>query len=405
MKKPELLSPAGDLEKLKIAVIYGADAVYLGTREYSLRTLKREFPREDMLQGLEFARERGVKVYVAVNIIPRHTHLPGIRGHLRDLREAGPGGLIVSDPAVIELCREECPGIPLHLSTQVSTTNWRSARFWQEQGISRINLARELSLEEIKEIRQRVGVELEYFVHGAMCVSYSGRCLLSNYLAHRDANRGECAQPCRWKYQLVEEKRPGQFHPVYEDRHGSYIFNSRDLCLLEHLDLLLEAGIDSLKIEGRMKSAYYVAAVTRVYRQALDQCYLYPGDYNPRPEWREELEKVSHRPYSTGFFLGIPPGGGQAYEGSSYIREYDFVGMVKGYNRESGLALVEQRNFFARGEELELLSPADQVSRPRVEKMYTLEGEEVEKAPHPCQLLQVDLGREAGPYDILRRAR
>ncbi len=403
MEKPELLAPAGDLERLKFAVIYGADAVYLGGQEFSLRAAAGNFTLGEIKEGIEFAHMRKVKVYIAVNIMPHNEHLENIKNYIEELRPLEPEGFIVSDPSVMEIAKEVAPHIPLHLSTQASATNWRSIKFWEKQGISRIVLARELSLKGIKEIRDRVDSVMECFVHGAMCVSYSGRCLLSSYLINRDANLGQCAHPCRWRYYLMEEKRPGEYLPVFEDEHGTYILNSRDLCMIEYLPELIGAGIGSFKIEGRMKGVHYVAAVTRVYRSAIDRYLEDPLNYKVDSKWLEELKKVSHRPYTTGFFLGKPVEGDQVYEDSSYIREYSFTGVVKEYDRQKGVALIEQRNHFARGDRVEFLNPTREPFSQVIQELYTLEGIPVEKAPHPQQLLLTPTDKEVSPYDIMRK--
>lgn len=405
MGKGELLSPAGDLEKLKFAIKFGADALYLGGKEFSLRSSAANFTLEEMGEGIDFAHREGIKVYVAVNIIPHNDHLLGIKDYLKELAKLKPDGLIVADPSVIELAKKGAPDIPLHLSTQASATNWKSIRFWKEQGISRVILARELSLEEIRKIREKVDIELECFVHGAMCISYSGRCLLSNYLAHRDANLGECAHPCRWKYFLMEEKRPGEYHPLFENGKGTYIFNSRDLCLIEYIPQLLEAGVNSFKIEGRIKGVNYVATVTRAYRQVLDSYLSDPSSYQFDPGLMEELKKVSHRPYTTGFLLGKPGEDDQIYQDSSYIREYDFTGIVRDYNGEKGTALVEQRNNFGRGDRVEFFTPSGKTFIQEIEGLYTLEGEKMERAPHPQQLLVITTPHLLEPYTIMRRPR
>ncbi|PKM79229.1 MAG: peptidase U32, partial [Firmicutes bacterium HGW-Firmicutes-13] len=327
----------------------------------------------------------------------------GIRDYIKNLKHLEPDGLIVSDPSVIETAGEIAPDIPLHLSTQASATNWQAVKFWEKQGISRVVLARELSLEDIKEISGRVNIEIECFIHGAMCISYSGRCLLSAYLTSRNANLGECAHPCRWRYYLMEEKRPGEYHQVFEDEHGTHIFNSKDLCMINYIPELIQAGIDCFKVEGRMKSVHYVATVTRVYRQAVDEYFSNPDTYSIKKEWLEELEKVSHRPYTTGFFLGKPGMEDQIYQDSSYVRGYDFVGIVKEYCQNTGMALVEQRNHFARGEELEFLSPAEEPFSQTISEIYTADGEEVGEAPHPQQLLLIPAKKEVRPYDIIRR--
>ncbi len=405
MNVPELLAPAGDLEKLKIALHYGADSVYIGGREFSLRSFAGNFTPEEMKEGIDFAHQKGKKVYVALNIIPHNQHLPNLNKYVKEISPLGPDGFIVSDPSVLEICKELAPEIPLHLSTQASVTNWQTINFWEKQGFSRAVLARELSLREIKEIGSRVSVGIECFVHGAMCISYSGRCLLSKYMVHRDANLGQCAHPCRWNYHLVEEKRPGEFHRIFEDEHGTYIMNSRDLCMIEHIPALIDAGVNCFKIEGRMKSVHYVATITRVYRKALEAYSLNPNDYKPEKKLLEELEKVSHRPYTTGFYLDNPKVQDQIYEESTYQQEYDFIGMVKSYDLRKRMALVEQRNHFAVGETIEVLSPHGEPFLMKIEKLFTLEGEPVDRAPHPQQLLYLSCTEKLKSYDILRRAR
>lgn len=311
MQKPELLSPAGNLEKLKLAILYGADAVYCGGHNYGLREGADNFTLEELVEGTEFAHQHGGRIYITVNMIPHNDDLVGLDEYLHQLEEIGVDALIVSDPGVISILKQEGIQLPIHLSTQANAVNWASVLFWAEQGVERVILARELSKDEIIEIRKKTDISLEMFIHGSMCISYSGRCLLSNYMANRDANRGRCAHSCRWKYYLVEEKRPGEYYPVFEDEQGTYIMNSRDLCLIEHIPEVVETGVDSLKIEGRMKSLHYVATVTAVYRQAIDSYFKDPISYQFKPEWLEELKKVSHRDYTTGFFFS-PPGPGGA---------------------------------------------------------------------------------------------
>ncbi|MGB9826496.1 MAG: peptidase U32 family protein, partial [Desulfofundulus sp.] len=370
---------------------------------FGLRERAGNFTLEEMAEGVKFAHARGVKVYVAVNIFAHNQDLVDLPAYLRQLAEMGVDAVIVSDPGVLVLVREIAPGLPVHLSTQANTTNWMAARFWQEQGVARIVLARELSLEEIREIRRQVQVPLEVFVHGAMCISYSGRCLLSNYMTGRDANRGDCAQACRWRYALVEEKRPGEYFPVEEDARGTYILSSRDLCLLEHIPSLVEAGVDSLKIEGRVKSLHYVATVVSVYRQALDACRVDPARYQVQQRWLEELGKVSHREYTTGFFTGAPVKAAQGAVDSIYHRPYTFVGVVRDYNPDRGLALVEQRNRFARGEELEVLLPGGHIFSFTLNALYDEDMNPVEAAPHPRQRVYMPVPRPVQPWALLRR--
>ena len=403
MNKPELLAPAGDLEKLKTAVIYGADAVYLGGEEFGLRVAAAKFTPADMAEGVSFAHARGVRVYVTVNIYARNSDLGRLPYYLQSLAELGVDAIIVADPGVLDLARSAVPHLPVHLSTQANTTNWRSAAFWQNHGVKRIVLARELSLAEIRTIRSKVGVELEVFVHGAMCMAYSGRCLLSNYMTGRDANQGDCAQACRWRYALMEEKRPGQYFPVRTDDRGTYILSSQDLCLLDHLSRLAGAGVNSFKIEGRVKSVHYVATVTSVYRSAIDAMFADPVGYKTNPAWREEINKVSNRLYCEGFIHGIPPENTPP-AASIYSRPYTFVGLVREYLPAQSGVLVEQRNRFAVGDVLEVLVPGDGLFTFRVDEIRDRQGQKIEAAPHPRQLIILPVSRPLPPYSMLRRA-
>lgn len=405
MNKIELLAPAGNLEKLKTAVHYGADAVYLGGKEYGLRAYAGNFSLPEIEEGIEYAHRRLAKVYVTLNIFAHNEDLRGIEKYLEALARMRADGLIISDPGLLNIARRTVPEMNIHLSTQANTTNWAGARFWQQQGVKRIVLARELTLSEIREIREKVTVELEVFVHGAMCISYSGRCLLSNYLAGRDANKGECAQPCRWNYTLMEEKRPGTYYPLQEDDRGSYIFNSHDLCLLPHLPELIRTGVNSLKIEGRMKSVYYVATVVNAYRKALDEYYADPRGYEMNPRWYQELTKISHRSYTTGFLFGTPGTKDHNYGTSNYLRYYDFVGVVLEYDRQTGWATVEQRNNFQTGEELEYFGPRTDSFTQILSAMKNAEGEFIDTAPHPRQLVYLPVDRTLEPGDLIRRAR
>lgn len=407
MNRPEILAPAGNLEKLKMAVIYGADAVYIGGEKYGLRAAAGNFTLDEIKEGAKFAHDNGRRVYVTVNIIPHNEDLEGLEEYLKSLEDAGADALIVSDPSIIMTAREAVPDMPLHLSTQASNTNYKSAEFWHSQGIKRIVLARELSFEEIREIinKSSEGLEFEAFVHGAMCISYSGRCLLSNYMTGRDANRGECAQPCRYKYYVMEEKRPGQYMPVDEDNRGTYIFNSRDLCMIEYIPELVESGLKSLKIEGRMKSSYYVASVVRAYRMALDSYISDPSKYEFRKEWLDELSKASHREFGTGFYFGKPGPEGQIYESGSYIRDYAFVGLVLDYDNKTGIATVEQRNKMLVGDEIEVIGPRREMFTQIIEKMWNDEGIEITAAPHPQQIVTIKMKKPVERHDILRRER
>ncbi|NLL53477.1 MAG: U32 family peptidase [Peptococcaceae bacterium] len=417
MKKPELLAPAGDLEKLKFALEYGADAVYAGGSSFGLRAYAGNFDAEGLHQAVEYTHKLGRKIYITVNIFAHEPDFEYLEDYLGQLSALQVDGLIVSDPGVISAVQKSAPGLQIHLSTQANCTNSASANFWFRQGLTRVVLARELTLQEIREIGRRTTGELEIFIHGAMCMSYSGRCLLSNYLTGRDANRGECTHPCRWGYALVEEKRPGQFFPIEEDSRGSYIFNSHDLCLLPYLPLLKKLRLASFKIEGRMKGTYYVASTVKVYRQAIDTLWEQgEEEFNRKLAfWLKELDKVSHRDYSPGFLFGKPGAEAHNIETSNYIREYSFVGRVlapEEYSRTKqkveGLekectSWIEQRNNFRVGEELEVLSPQEDPWTFKVTGLWDEEGAEVEVARHPQQKLKISVPRPLSPFTILRR--
>lgn len=407
MNKPELLAPAGNLEKLKMAFIYGADAVYIGGERFGLRAQAGNFSMDDMKEAVLFAHERGKKLYVTVNIIPHNEDLEGLEEYVKDLQHIGVDALILSDPGVFLIIKETAPEMEMHLSTQANNTNYKSAEFWYKQGVKRIVLARELSFNEIEDIIDKApkGLEFEAFIHGAMCMSYSGRCLLSNYMVGRDANRGECAHPCRYKYYLVEEKRPGQYMPVEEDERGTYIFNSKDLCMIEHIPELVKSGIKSFKIEGRMKSSYYVATVVGAYRKAIDQYFEGPENYVLDKELQDEVNKASHREFSTGFFYGKPDSRGQIYETSSYVRDYAFVGVVQDYDPSAGIATIEQRNKMSLGEEIEIIGPRKKMFTQKIEMMWDDEGNEITSAPHPQQIFKMKMENEVEKYDIIRRER
>lgn len=403
MKLPELLAPAGNLEKLKIAVLYGADAVYLGGEAYGLREKAGNFSLEDLEKGLEFAHKRGVKVYVTVNIIPHNDDLEGIPEYIKKLDSLGVDAVIVADPGIFSIAREVAAELEVHISTQANNTNWRSAKFWKEQGAKRVIMARELSLTEIKEIRDKVDISLEAFVHGAMCISYSGRCLLSNYMIDRDANRGSCAHSCRWQYSLMEEKRPGEYYPIEEDQRGTHIFNSKDLSMIEHLPRLIATGLDSLKLEGRMKSLHYVATVTNTYRHVLDEFANEGEDYQFDEKWLHELEKISHRHYTTGFYFDKPSGSEQNYDSSGYSRDYDFMGIVRDYLPKTKEAVIEVRTKFFKGDTVEIFGPETDTFRQRLDYIKNDEGEEIADAPHPHQLITVKVKNRVQEYDIVRR--
>ncbi|MDD6120571.1 MAG: U32 family peptidase C-terminal domain-containing protein [Selenomonadaceae bacterium] len=386
-----------------MALAFGADAVYLGGKAYGLRALGGNFTQDELREAVAYAHARAAKVYVTVNIFPHNADLNGLPDYLRFLQEIQVDGLLVADLGVFMMVKEVAPQLPLHISTQANNTNWRTVCEWQKLGAQRVVLARELSLQEIREIRQHTDVELEMFVHGAMCISYSGRCLLSSYFTGRDANRGSCAQCCRWKYALVEETRPGQYFPIAEDERGTYIMNSKDLCLLPYLPEVMACGVDSLKIEGRMKSVHYAASVTKAYRAAIDSYVKDPQNFAVRQEWREELAKVSHRPYTTGFAFGRPTAEDQVYGTSSYEQNSDFVGLVRDYDAATGYALVEQRNNMKCGQELEIFPPQGEGWRQELRDMLDEDGEPITVAPHPQQLVHIRMARPVEPWTILRR--
>ena len=406
MGKPELLVPASSLEVLKIATIFGADAVYIGGEAFGLRAKARNFTKEEMAQGIAFAHEHGVKVYVTVNILAHNYDLEGVREYLKELKELAPDALIIADPGIFTYAKEICPEIERHISTQANNTNYETYRFWYQLGAKRVVTARELSLEEIRQIRANIpdDMEIETFIHGAMCISYSGRCLLSNYLVGRDANQGACTHPCRWKYSIVEESRPGEYMPVYENERGTYIFNSKDLCMIEHMDDILTSGIDSLKIEGRMKTALYVATVARTYRKAIDDYFEDPAKYQANMSWyQEQIAGCTYRKFTTGFFYGKPSEEAQIYDNNTYEKGYTYLGFAEKAD-ERGLVQITQRNKFSVGETIEIMKPDGENKIVMVKAIYDEEGNSVESAPHPQQKLFVDLGGGVEVYDILRRS-
>ncbi len=406
MGKPELLVPASSLEVLKIATIFGADAVYIGGEAFGLRAKARNFTKEEMAQGIAFAHEHGVKVYVTVNILAHNYDLEGVREYLKELKELAPDALIIADPGIFTYAKEICPEIERHISTQANNTNYETYRFWYQLGAKRVVTARELSLEEIRQIRAHIpdDMEIETFIHGAMCISYSGRCLLSNYLVGRDANQGACTHPCRWKYSIVEESRPGEYMPVYENERGTYIFNSKDLCMIEHMDDILTSGIDSLKIEGRMKTALYVATVARTYRKAIDDYFEDPAKYQANMSWyQEQIAGCTYRKFTTGFFYGKPSEEAQIYDNNTYEKGYTYLGFAEKAD-ERGLVQITQRNKFSVGETIEIMKPDGENKIVMVKAIYDEEGNSVESAPHPQQKLFVDLGGGVEMYDILRRS-
>ncbi len=405
MRETELLIPASSLEVLKTAVRYGADAVYIGGEMYGLRAKAKNFSKEEMKEGIDFAHAHGKKVFITANIVAHNGDLVGAREYFRELAKMGPDALIISDPGMFVIAKEECPEIDLHISTQANSTNYMTYKFWWNQGATRVVAARELSLAEIAEIRKNIPeeMEIECFVHGAMCISHSGRCLLSNYFTGRNANKGACTHPCRWKYAVMEESRPGEYLPVYENERGTYIFNSKDLNMVEHIPEIIEAGIDSLKIEGRMKTALYVATVARTYRKAIDdykiskETYLANMDY-----YHSEISKCTYRQFTTGFYFGRTDENSQIYTSNTYEKEYTYIGIVQDVNKE-GHILLEQKNKFSVGETLEVMIPSgENVSLP-VLAIYDEEGNSQESAPHPKQMIWVDLGQKVEEGYVLRR--
>ncbi len=403
-RHPELLIPASSLEVLKTAVIFGADAVYIGAEAFGLRAKAKNFSPEDMREGIAFAHEHGVKVYVTANILAHNNDLDGVRAYFEELKEMKPDGLIIADPAIFEIAGEVCPEIDRHISTQANNTNYGTFNFWHKQGATRVVTGRELSLAEIKEIREKIpaDLEIETFVHGAMCISYSGRCLLSNFMVGRDANQGACTHPCRWRYSVVEETRPGEYYPVYENERGTYIFNSKDLCMIEHIPELIDAGVDSLKIEGRMKTALYVATVARTYRKAIDDYKRDPKIYEANMPWYlDQISNCTYRQFTTGFFFGKPNEESQIYDSNTYVKEYTYLGII-GEERD-GTYRIEQRNKFSVGETIEVMKPNGENTLVTVKRILTEDGVEQESAPHPKQVLYVDLGMKVDKYDILRR--
>ena len=404
-RKPELLVPASSLEVLKVAVTFGADAVYIGGEAFGLRAKAKNFSMEDMAEGIRFAHEHGVKVYVTANILAHNDDLDGARAYFEELKVIGPDALIISDPGMFTIAREVCPEIDIHVSTQANNVNYMTFLFWQRQGATRVVTGRELSLKEIREIRDHIpdSLEIETFVHGAMCISYSGRCLLSNFFTGRDANRGACTHPCRWKYSVVEETRPGEYMPVYENERGTYIFNSKDLCMVDHLPDLVDAGVDSLKIEGRMKTALYVATVARTYRKALDDLEKGREVYEQNLPWYEQqITGCTYRRFTTGFFYGKPDENSQIYDSNTYEKDYVYLG-IAGQPDADGVFELEQRNKFSVGETIEIMKPDGRNVEVTVEHIQDLEGNEQESAPHAKQALKVKLSSAPEAMDILRR--
>lgn len=404
MRKPELLIPASSLEVLKTAVLFGADAVYIGGEAFGLRAKAKNFSGEEMKQGIAFAHAHGVRVHVTANILAHNSDLDGAEAYFHELKEMEPDALIIADPGMFMLARKICPEIEIHVSTQANNTNYMTYLFWHDLGAKRVVSARELSLDEIKEIRRRIpeDMEIESFIHGAMCISYSGRCLLSNYFTGRDANQGACTHPCRWKYAVMEESRPGEYLPVYENERGTYIFNSKDLCMIEHIPEMIDAGIDSFKIEGRMKTALYVAAVARTYRKAIDDYFMSEEKYRANMDWyKSEISKCTYRQFTTGFYFGKPDENTQIYDSNTYVNEYVYLGMIESVSGD-GKVKIEQKNKFSVGDHIEIMKPGGENIEVQVLSLTTDEGEKVDSAPHPRQKLWVELSKPAAQYDLLR---
>lgn len=403
-KKPELLAPAGNLQKLKIAFKYGADAVYFGGKDFSLRAAAQNFSFEDMKEGAELAHSLGKKMYCTVNIMPRSEEIDRLPEFFKKLEEANIDAVLVSDLGVFSVVKKHT-NLPIHISTQANTVNYAAVNMWGEMGAERVVLGRECSLEEIKTIRNNIpeDLELEVFVHGAMCMSYSGRCLLSSYMTGRDSNRGTCAQSCRWKYSLVEEKRQGQYFPIEEDSRGTYIMNSKDLCMIDYMPELLNAGISSLKIEGRNKSEYYVAIVVNAYRKAIDLYYEDPENYKLPKAVRDELYKVSHREYNTGFFFSEPKEDSIIYHTNDHVKEWDMVAIVLDYNEETGMALCKQRNKFIQGDKLEILSPNCFDESFTADEIYNESGEKVTECQHPGMIFSIKVPFKVEKDSFLRK--
>ncbi|MBU4440297.1 MAG: U32 family peptidase [Acetobacterium sp.] len=405
MKKPELLAPAGNFEKLKYALHYGADAVYCAGKKFGLRAKADNFDEQGLREAVAYVHGLHKKIYVTLNIIAHNENLEGLPEYVKELSEIGIDGVIVADPGVFSIIREVAPELKISISTQANNTNWRSVAFWHAQGAKRIVLARELGLKEIQEIREKIdpAMEIETFVHGAMCISYSGRCLLSHYMTGRNSNQGDCAHPCRWKYHLIEETRPDEAFSIEEDATGSFIFNSKDLCLINQIPELMAAGVDSFKIEGRMKSLYYVATVVSTYRNVIDYCYDHPEARDLDDTYYEELTKVSHRNYTTGFFSGKTTSEDQNYGTSSYTRHYDFVGLVQEYDPETQIAIIEQRNKISLGEDIEVMIPGKGFFTQKVTLMTDKAGEPIEATPHPKMIYHLKMDQPVSPMDILRK--
>lgn len=404
-KKPELLAPAGNLEKLKFAVLYGADAVYIGGEKFGLRSKAGNFTYDDIREGVAFAHAHGAKVFVAANIIAHEDDFAGMEEYFRHLQEIGIDAVIIADPAIIEVCQQAAPGLEIHLSTQASTTNWQAVQFWADEGVERVVLAREVSLEEIRQIKQHTSVEIEAFVHGAMCISYSGRCVLSNHMTSRDANRGGCAQSCRWKYDLYEEGLSEEELPMLHssDSNDPFTMSSKDLCMIEHIPDLIQAGVDSLKIEGRMKTVHYVATVVGTYRKAIDAYLADPEGYQFKPEWLEEIMKAANRPLTTAFYFHAPTEDDQIFGVPPKVEKYEFAGVVLDYDPTNQIATIEQRSSFAIGHDVEFVGPKRENFSQVIDSLFDEEGNPLEVAAQPLQRVKMKVAFPVRPYDMMRK--
>lgn len=407
MKKPELLAPGGSLEKLKTAIDYGADAVYIGGEAFSLRVAAENFSKDDMREGIKYAHDRGKKVYLTANILPHNDDIEEFESFITEIKDYGFDAVLIADLGLFDMMQEFAPEIPIHVSTQANNVNYRSAIKWYKMGAKRVVLAREMSFREIAEFQRKIpeDLELEAFIHGAMCISYSGRCLLSNYMTGRDSNMGACAHPCRWNYKLVEETRPGEYMDVFENERGTFIFNSKDLCTIRHIPELVQSGIASLKIEGRVKTSYYVATVVGAYRREIDRYLADPENYVFNEAEYDELCKVSHRPYTTGFYFGKPDENSQVYTSSSYIRDYDLVGIVQSYDAATGIATISQRNRFFKGDEVEIIQPMRTFFAQTIDSMTDENGNEIEVANHAEQIVKFKIAEPVVSGAMLRKKR
>lgn len=408
-KKVELLAPAGDLEKLKFAVLYGADAVYLGGNAFGLRAKAKNFDLKDMEEGVNFAHSHNVKVYVVCNIFAHNADFSNERfeNYIKDIARIGVDGVLVADPGLFTVIKKTVPNLDIHISTQANITNYQTALFWKDLGATRVVLAREMSFKEINTMVEKINgeIEIEAFVHGAMCMAYSGRCLISNYMTGRDSNKGACSQSCRWNYSVVEETRPGEYYPIEEDERGTYLFNAKDLCMISYIPELVQSGIYSFKIEGRAKSPFYLATVVKTYRQAIDDYLKDPALYESKKDYYyNEIMKASHRGYTTGFYFNKPKSDAHIYSGNSYVRLYDFIGVVREYDAETGFAIIEQRNKFVVGDEIEFLTIEGDFITQKIEEMYDFKtGEPIMSAPHAQQIVKLKVLKPVKPYELMRK--